>query len=54
MLKNYEKPERLAVLNESLNNVQNSDFQNNMKKDLRILEMLLTSIAVGTVETPLT
>lgn len=32
MLKNYEKPERLAVLNESLNNVQNSDFQNNMKK----------------------
>lgn len=32
MLKNYENPERLAILNESLNGGQNSDFQNNMKK----------------------
>ena len=32
MLKNYENPERFAVLNESLNGGQNSDFQVNMKK----------------------
>ena len=32
MLKNYENPERFAVLNESLNGGQNSDFQMNMKK----------------------
>lgn len=32
MLKNHENPERLAVLNESLNTGHNSDFQMNMKK----------------------
>ncbi len=32
MLKNYENPERFAVLNESLNGNQNSDFQMNMRK----------------------
>lgn len=32
MLKNFENPERFAVLNESLTGGQNSDFQVNMKK----------------------
>lgn len=31
MLKTNEKPERLAILNESLGKAQGSDFQNNMK-----------------------